>query len=119
MKLWTQRRRRQIAWLCAAVALWMPWYAQLHGLQHAQQAAQEAGLPAVSLAPSTHEGAARHAAQVCEQCLLLSALDGALPSRAFDLAPAAAAPVAPLPVAHRRDASPFFAYLTRAPPRRA
>lgn len=119
MNAWMQRRRRQIAWFCAAVALWMPWDAQLHGLWHARQAVQEAALLAAAVPPAANGGTLQHAAQVCDLCLLFSAHDAALPSHAVALPAVATAPAASPPGLQGRDAAPFVAYRTRAPPRRA
>lgn len=128
MNTWLQRRRQQIAWFCAAVALWMPWDAQLHGLWHARQAVHEAALIVAALPPAANHvaltqasrsGALPHSAQVCEQCLLFSVLDAALPSHALDLPTVAEAPASPMLIVRQWSAAPFTAYLSRAPPRRA
>ncbi len=108
MNSWTQRQRRRVAWFCAAVALLLPWEAQLHKLWHARQAVAEAKQRTDEL-PQT--------AQVCEQCLLFTALDAALPSRAIDVAHVEEALPTPKTVALAWHAFAFTAYQSRAPPR--
>jgi hypothetical protein len=109
MNTWTQRQRRRVAWFCAAVALLMPWEAQLHGLWHARQAVHEA---------KQHTDPLPHTAKVCEQCLLFTALDAAVPSRALSIAVGDEALPTPKAVAQPWHAFAFTAYQTRAPPRR-
>ncbi|HMN77631.1 MAG TPA: hypothetical protein PKC97_16345 [Burkholderiaceae bacterium] len=119
MKLWTQRRRRQIAWLCAAIALWMPWEVQLHGLWHARHGVSEAASLAAASPAAKHDAALVHATQVCEQCLLLGVLATALPSRGLDFVAVGATPTASPTVVRQHDVAPFRAYRSRAPPRQA
>ena len=119
MNNWMRKRQRQIAWFCAAVALWMPWDAQLHGLWHARQAVHEASARADLPPQAAHGAGLPHAAQVCEQCLLFSALDAALPSHALDFPTVGEAPATRPAVVRSGHADPFTAYRTRAPPLRA
>lgn len=109
MTTWTQRQRRRVAWFCAAVALLLPWEAQLHQLWHARQAVHEA---------KQRTDQVPHTAKVCEQCLLFTALDTALPAHTLEVAGGDDALPTPKIVVHPWHAFAFTAYQTRAPPRR-
>lgn len=103
------RTRQFIAWFCMAASLWMGTGLPLHGLSHAVRALEATShpdpLPAQDVA--------------CDQCLLLAAADGALPSAVIFIAAGPTRTAAPIPRQAVGSFSSFTAYASRAPPTRA
>ena len=101
-----QRARHLIAWFCMAASLWMGTGLPLHNLSHAlgmlEAARSHEGLPGTDTA--------------CDQCLLLAAADGAMPSTTAQVPLAPLTPHAPAPLSAAAVHTAFTAYASRAPP---
>lgn len=103
------RTRRFIAWFCMAASLWMGTGLPLHGLSHAVRA----------LEANSHPDPLPAQDVACDQCLLLAAADGALPSAVSCIAAGPTRTAAPTPRPSEGCFSSFTAYASRAPPTRA
>ena len=102
------RHRQAVVGLCCCALLLLGAFAQLHGLSHALQAAQQAR--------SHHDAAAAHS-QACEQCLQYAALDAALPATAANSVWTAAPPMAYAEPPSTQRVATFDAYRSRGPPK--
>jgi hypothetical protein len=102
------RHRQAVVRLCCCALLLLGAGAQLHGLSHALEAAQQA--------KSHHDTAAAHS-QVCEQCLQYAALDAAMPTIDATGLWTTATQSAYLAPPSTQRAATFAAYRSRAPPR--